>query len=214
MPTIRTAAGKTSELTPDEADTNMKRQATAQASNYSLTAAHNRDFHELANGVVATLPTASSSLTETDDWEVTLKAVGASATVGRNSQTIDDAASDLTLTDNEVVTIVMNAAQDGFYIKNRSLSSGIKTKKLTGTTSSSEGGTASIAHGLTSSTIRGVQAVVFYTANDGVPPSYTGVNGYQFNVDFTAANVVVRNHATNSENILSKDVVVIVTYEQ
>ena len=119
MPTIRTRAAKGAKLTSTEADTNMKRTATLQGGNYNLTAAHNRDFHELANGVVATLPTASGSLTETGDWEVTLKAAGASATVNRNSQTIDGAASNITLSQYDVVTIRMNAAGNAFYIADR-----------------------------------------------------------------------------------------------
>lgn len=117
MPTIRTAASKGSPLTPTEADANMKRTPANQASNYSVTAAHNHEIHELNNGVTATLPTASSSLTETDDFEITFVAAGATATVARaGSQTINGETS-ISLTQYQSVTVAMNPAFDGWYIK-------------------------------------------------------------------------------------------------
>lgn len=121
MPTIRTAAGKTAPLTPTEADANMVRTVVAQATNYNVAASDNREIHELANGVVATLPTASASLTETDDFEITFKAMGASATINRNSQTIDGRSENIILRKNDSITIAMNSDQTSFIIKSNNL---------------------------------------------------------------------------------------------
>lgn len=121
MPNIRTAAGKGAALNPTEADSDMKRPAIAQGSNYNLTGSHNREFHELAAGVIATLPTAASSLTETGDWECTFKAVGAtSSTINRNGQTIDGLSENVILPPNSSVTVIMNAAFNGFYLRSES----------------------------------------------------------------------------------------------
>lgn len=120
MPTIRTRAGKGSVLTPTEADTNMKRPAISQATNYNVAASHNRDIHYLSNGVTATLPAASGLTTEPGDWFCTFKATGASATIGRTgADTIDGAASNITLTQYEVLTLRLNAAGTGYSIEDR-----------------------------------------------------------------------------------------------
>ena len=116
MPTIITRAGKGSALSGDDYDAGIKRTVVAKDANYALTAAHNREVHELANGITATLPTASAGLSQTGDWGITLKAMGTSAIIGRNSQLIDGDAEDITIIEGESITIAMNSAKDGFIV--------------------------------------------------------------------------------------------------
>lgn len=74
---------------------------------------------------------------------------------------------------------------------------------LTGTTNGSQGGTTSVAHGITSTGIKGISAVVFTASGVGVTAGNAST-GLQFSVSFDATNVTVTNHPTNSANILSK----------
>lgn len=90
----------------------------------------------------------------------------------------------------------------------------IKTKKLTGTTSSSEGGLTSVAHGLTGSKILSVSLGIEFTTDGFVTYGYTTNVGYQSSLQWDDTNITVSNHATNSENILSKPLVILVTYEE
>lgn len=90
----------------------------------------------------------------------------------------------------------------------------IKMKKLTGTTAAAEGGGVSITHGLTSTKIIAIQVMVEYSSGSYVPSSYTNSAGYQYDWYADATNVTVGNHATNSENILSKPIKVLITYEE
>ena len=88
----------------------------------------------------------------------------------------------------------------------------IKMKKLTGTTGASEGASSFIAHGLTRSKIIGCQ--VFILPADSIPPSFTAIAEYQYDVYLEASNVVIMLHPTNSGNILSKAITILITYEE
>lgn len=90
----------------------------------------------------------------------------------------------------------------------------IKIKKLTGTTASSEGTATSIAHGITASKIISISGLVFYAASTAVPPGYTNTAGYEYYISATSSNIDVENHATNSENILSKALTITIIYEE
>ena len=89
---------------------------------------------------------------------------------------------------------------------------GLKCKVLTGTTAATENNSAAVAHGLTSSKIRSVSAVVFYSADSAISPGYTYSAGYQYDVSTSSTSVIILNHPTNSENILSKTFYVTVWY--
>jgi hypothetical protein len=80
---------------------------------------------------------------------------------------------------------------------------------LSGTTASTQGGTATIAHGVDSTKIRSVFAVVLTASGVGVTQGDTGT-GLQVSVSFDATNVTVTNHPTNSSNVLSKSFKVLV----
>lgn len=90
----------------------------------------------------------------------------------------------------------------------------LKCKKLTGTSAAAENGSVNIAHGLTSTKIVGSSCTLLYNATDGVGPEWAEVAGYQYHVSFSSSNFIVKNHATNSENILSKSVIILVWYTE
>jgi hypothetical protein len=87
-------------------------------------------------------------------------------------------------------------------------------KKLTGTTSASQGGSVSIAHGLTVSKILSVTILVEYFTDAFVPASYQYNTGYEFTFWMTASQINVVNVAGNSVNVLSKPFKILITYEQ
>jgi hypothetical protein len=90
---------------------------------------------------------------------------------------------------------------------------GIKMKVLTGTTAATEGGVASIAHGLTVSKIVSVTVLVEFSANAFVLSGYdTQFVGLHFSVSVSVADIQIINHPTNSENILSKPVKITIIY--
>ena len=90
----------------------------------------------------------------------------------------------------------------------------IKMIKYTGTTSSSQGGEALIAHGLTTSKILSVSVIVEASSTFQVHPSYTNNAGYQFNWYLTGTQIRIWNTSSNSGNILSKPIRILVTYEE
>jgi hypothetical protein len=91
----------------------------------------------------------------------------------------------------------------------------IKIKQLTGTTAATEGGIASIAHGLTVSKIVSVTVLVNHSANafvcSGYQTQYVGLN---FSISISAVDIQIVNHPTDSENILSKPVTITVIYTE
>lgn len=88
----------------------------------------------------------------------------------------------------------------------------IRSKVLTGTTESSQGGVVSVAHGLTASKILSVQAVIEHTTGAFVPNGYTYAAGYDASVSWDATTILIANSPTNSANILAKPVKIIVNY--
>ena len=88
---------------------------------------------------------------------------------------------------------------------------GLKCKVLSGTTNAAEGGSVALAHGVTSSKIVSISAIVFYDSTSGVTVGQP-TGGYVFAADFNSTYVNINNNATSSENILSKPCVVTVWY--
>lgn len=87
-------------------------------------------------------------------------------------------------------------------------------KELTGTTANSEGGTATVAHGLTASKVYFPLVSIYdgsstYYFHDG---SCNGA-GRQFSVSVDGTNLIISNHPSNSENILSKAFKAIIFYK-
>lgn len=87
-----------------------------------------------------------------------------------------------------------------------------KEKILTGTTAASEGGTATVAHGLTSTNIKAMVVVVHPASGQGRLQGDTEAE-YQFAAKYDSTNVTVTNHPTNSASILSKSFTAYIRYE-
>jgi hypothetical protein len=100
------------------------------------------------------------------------------------------------------------------YTKLGSNAPAIKVLKLTGTTSGVQGGQVTIAHGLSVAKILAVNVLVQSSPNNWVHPSYVANAGYVFNYVVGATNITVINVATQSANILSSPIKILVTYEQ
>jgi hypothetical protein len=103
---------------------------------------------------------------------------------------------------------------DGFTKLGSSSSPAVKFIKLTGTTAATEGGTVNITHSLNSAKILGFTCKVEHVATRGMFPAHTFWPGYQYDVYFDDTKFVVANHATNSENVLSKPIAILVIYEE
>jgi hypothetical protein len=89
----------------------------------------------------------------------------------------------------------------------------LKMLSLTATSNAAEGGVTNVAHGLTGNNILGWNAKLLDASNSGVGPNWTVAAGYEYFVHQTNTNFVITNHATNSENILSKTVYIVVWYQ-
>jgi len=124
MPTIRTAAGG-GELTPTEADANMKRQVTAVPGNHSVVTGNNRDTLEYigSGGESITFPDASTLLAseETGDFQVTIKHGGTGVlTVAFNTgDTVDGVDSDIILSANDCIALKCGSVTDDWMIINK-----------------------------------------------------------------------------------------------
>jgi len=92
----------------------------------------------------------------------------------------------------------------------------IKMKKLIGTTAATEGAEVAINHGVTGSKIIAVDIrVESATATAWFPDNIVTVAvGSQYEYYWGTLSVVIKNHPTNSENILSKPITVLITYEE
>jgi hypothetical protein len=90
----------------------------------------------------------------------------------------------------------------------------IKIKKLTGTTADEENALAGVPHGLDSSKILSVTGLVFTSTSESVPPGADpGINKlWTFEVDST--DIVITTVIDDSSEILSKPVILLVTYEE
>lgn len=100
------------------------------------------------------------------------------------------------------------------YTKLGSTAPAVKMLKLTGTTAASQGSQATINHGLTSSKILAINILVEYSTGNSVPPSYSASAGYEFDYYVTTSQIIVITKVSNSANILSKPIRILVTYEE
>ena len=102
------------------------------------------------------------------------------------------------------------------YTELGSTAPSIKMKKLTGVTGSSEGDNTNITHGLDSTKILNVDVIVRYDTDDarGIKRQYKAVAGYKYDYYIHESYIVVMLDDTKSENILSKNITVLLTYEE
>lgn len=111
-------------------------------------------------------------------------------------------------------TAPTSALEVNGYTKLGSNAPSVRMLKLTGVTGATEGGFVDVPHGLTASKILSVELLIEYTPGAWVTESYLVTAEYQANCVISATNIRVANHATNSGNILSKPLKILVTYEQ
>jgi len=90
----------------------------------------------------------------------------------------------------------------------------IRQKIFTGTTAGTEGGSTTITHNLDSTKIIHMSGTVEPTTGIKYPQEHQGTAGYQFNIMCNTTSLVLKTHATNSENILTKPFKVVVTYTE
>lgn len=107
-----------------------------------------------------------------------------------------------------------NVQLDGFTKLGGANAPSVKMKKVTGTTPAAEGTPVNIPHGLNGSKILGIHAKVEHAVDSGMTPGHATFPGYQYDAYWNATNVVVYIHASNSENILSKNITVLIIYEE
>jgi hypothetical protein len=90
----------------------------------------------------------------------------------------------------------------------------IKTKLLLGSTSSTQGGSTVIAHGVSATKILALRILIDSGANGRVVAEYTGNPNFQASMSFDGTNIFVTNNSSNSANILNKPFKIYITYEQ
>lgn len=91
----------------------------------------------------------------------------------------------------------------------------IKTKTLTGTTSDTQGGAVSIAHGISNpSKILLLWTQVEYATDVWINENYEALSGYQFGVYTTDTNILVANVDPNSGSILQKPIKIFIIYKE
>lgn len=90
----------------------------------------------------------------------------------------------------------------------------IKVLKLIGTTASTQGTSVSVNHGIPGNKILDYQVIVNQAGTNGVPPNYTVLAGFLYNIGSDSGAIYVANAAGNSANILSKPFRIYITYEE
>jgi len=93
------------------------------------------------------------------------------------------------------------------------LTTGIKMKKLTGTTGATENDETNIAHGLTTANIISMTCLVSNGANIWLQPEHIDTAELQYSCMVSSANVIIKLHPTNSGSILNENIIVLITYE-
>jgi len=106
-----------------------------------------------------------------------------------------------------------NAVVQG-YTKLGSDAPSIKTKKLTGTTGSTEGSTVGATHGLTQSKIIGCQVLVNDSNGNDVLPGYNDGIEVRYGSYITSESVNIALSATDSASLISRPYRVLLTYEE
>lgn len=224
MSTITTRAGKGSALTNAEIDANFTALNADKVETSALTAHldDTSDAHDAsaisnvaAGGIVAT--TVQAAIDELDTEKAPKASPEFSGTATFTGPVSVTGEGNLSV----VAGVIGGFVSSGDYLSVAgfsALGSGntpIKIKQLTGTTNASEGGNTQVAHGLTGAKILGVTCVVEHATNSGVPPGgLAAFAGYKYDCYFNATYVIVYNHPTESENILSKPFRVLVVYEE
>jgi hypothetical protein len=90
----------------------------------------------------------------------------------------------------------------------------LKCKKLIGTTGVNQGDVANIAHGVTVTKILSITAHVFYSADSFIEPEFSYTDGFRFSISTDATDIRIVTVTGHSANILSKNIVILMWYEE
>lgn len=113
----------------------------------------------------------------------------------------------------DVVQVTGNAGVTG-YTRLGTGAPYIRQKKLTGTSPAAEGGTVSIAHGLTASKILSVTATIQDSNwSDYRLPGDRYATDCEYYLSITSSSITVALSGTNSGYLLSRPVKILITYE-
>lgn len=127
MTTLTTRSSKGSELTYAEGDANLDRDVKAKTTTYACLVSDNRSVIECNHAstpfTVTLGDAATMAAADTGDYEVTIANIGAAlVTVARaGSDTIDGAATSITLPQYSSVTLKVNSATNGYNSISRGL---------------------------------------------------------------------------------------------
>ena len=89
----------------------------------------------------------------------------------------------------------------------------IKVRRVTGTTATTQNANVTFGHGINPIKIIGFHTMITYLSNNSfMPPGHTFFGGYQYDVYIDGTLVVVFNSPSNSANILSKPVTILIYY--
>ena len=89
---------------------------------------------------------------------------------------------------------------------------GLVTKVITGVTAAAEGGLTLVPHGIVRENIASWVSTVTHTPQGGVAQAHASPPGFQFQASLDDTNAILRLHATNSENLLSKPFTFLIWY--
>ena len=90
----------------------------------------------------------------------------------------------------------------------------IKIKRLTGTSSATEGSDTTITHGLDKSKIIGAQVLINNASGNRIPPGFIGVNEFQYSFFIDGTYLRVYLHSSNSSSITSRLITILIIYEE
>ena len=133
MPTIITRAGKGSDLTPTEADSNFKKTVRQLTSSGAGLISDNRGTieanHAATPVAVTLLAVATAAAAQPGDYSVTITNIGAAAATvdGNSTETINGATATLTLAQYSSVTVEVDSAGTGWQITARTGDVGVIT---------------------------------------------------------------------------------------
>jgi len=160
MPTIITRAGKGSDLTPTEADSNFKKTVRQLTSSGAGLISDNRGTieanHAATPVAVTLLAVATAAAAQPGDYSVTITNIGAAAATvdGNASELIDGSDTALTLAQYSSVTVEVDSAGTGWKIIARTGDIGTVTVgKLTASADTAVGDNASIGYTATEGAI-------------------------------------------------------------
>ncbi|MEG4581808.1 hypothetical protein QUA71_19655 [Microcoleus sp. MON1_C5] len=159
-------------------------------------------FSTGANSYLSLSASAAPSNCKLVDLELSSAGV---VTMRRLNDSYSAAASNIFLTDT-----VNNLRFPGYTTLGNDVA--IRTKRLIGTTSATQGDAVAIAHGIDGTKVIACNVIVNYLTNAYIGPNYLEAAGYEFSWFLSSTGISIKNKAGNSASILSKPFTVLLIY--